>query len=240
MSIRTILALQLQIQIFRLPRSVQETAKEGESSKKSDKLHHHHHHHRLKKPGEVRYRERSKSVGYDDPPIPDGDGVTDDYSAGPVSLTGTSGNPHPPEVFLPTPPPPPPTTLAVIVPPPARTKTKVSKWTRVKEAFRWEKAHVDSAAGHKAVSKPSTQPPRQLQEVPPASRPTVSTTTTPESPADHAVMKSGEQSPVFLLSRSRRSASSRTSSSSSSSLSECPLESEILKSFADAQELPRK
>ena len=32
---------------------------------------------------------------------------------------------------------------------------------------------------------------------------------------------------------------SRTVSTSSSSLSECPLESEILKSFADAQELPR-
>merc|ERR1740128_487952 len=45
-------------------------------------------------------------------------------------------------------------------------------------------------------------------------------------------------SPVFQLGRSAGRPMSRTVSTSSSSLSECPLESEILKSFADAQELP--
>lgn len=42
-------------------------------------------------------------------------------------------------------------------------------------------------------------------------------------------------SPLFHVGRI-----SSNSSSSSSSLSECPLESEILKSFADAQQLPRQ
>lgn len=196
---------------------------------------------KFKKPALLKYRERSKSVGFDES-IPIGENQIDFNNAGSTATTPSpenynkmndnraitdagcrrGGR----------------TTTSTI-----RTKTKVSKWTRVKEAFRWEKAHVDTSANHPAVKVTSTvgakhpdkeaEPLRQLEV---ASTQTLS----PDNLAGHVTAMAKSPSPIFRLGRRRRSTTSRTSSTSSSSLSECPLESEILKSFADAQELPCK
>ena len=123
-----------------------------------------------------------------------------------------------------------------------RTKTKVSKWTRVKEAFRWEKAHVEPAASSNAklmISAPLIKATTPLASKMLPAAITLASTLHPPSPpplplVDLAAEEGEDKSPVFHLRRT-----STTASTSSSSLSECPLESEILKSFADAQELPR-
>lgn len=195
------------------------------------------HHMKFKKPTTLlKYRERSKSVGFDEN-MPIGGESEVDY----VNTTSTTTTPSPDNYKMPetnamassgsgSGSSPRPVTLNTSG---GRTKTKVSKWTRVKEAFRWEKAHVDTSGAVKATT--SKHPPDKEEAL---SRHQVSPSghrLAPESPS-HAMAKS--PSPVFRLGRRRRS-TSRTSTSSSS-LSECPLESEILKSFADAQELPRK
>lgn len=210
------------------------TPSSQDTSKKSTGKSHHHHHHRAKKSGSIPYRERSKSVGFDDPAMAmtgkdsSSAAVASEYSSPPAEVVYSVKLP----VIEPS-------TAASIQP--VRTKTKVSKWTRVKEAFRWEKAHVDSSPGKltgQHLKTPLDPAPSPTAVLAPPTTPSA-----PESPPSHVPVqsKSSQQSPVFLLSRRRMSASrSRTSSTSSSSLSECPLESEILKSFADAQELPRK
>ena len=123
-----------------------------------------------------------------------------------------------------------------------RTKTKVSKWTRVKEAFRWEKAHVEPAASSNAklmISAPLIKAAAPLtSKMLPAAMTLASPPPPPPPPplplTDLPAEETEDKSPVYSLRRT-----STTASTSSSSLSECPLESEILKSFADAQELPR-
>lgn len=186
-----------------------------------------HHHMKFKKPALLKYRERSKSVGFDDPGLHDADGD------GPDIVTATLGaglnesyNKLPGDGSV----------HVAARTPSHRAKTKVSKWTRVKEAFRWEKAHVDpSASGakgkHHLQEKDGHRTGCDRQPV--GQR---ADGLSPESPG-HGMSKSA--SPVFRLGRRTRS-TSRSSSTSSSSLSECPLESEILKSYADAQELPCK
>lgn len=194
------------------------------------------HHMKFKKPTTLlKYRERSKSVGFDEN-VPIGGESEVDY----VNTTSTTTTPSPDNYKMPesnatasSGSSPRPVTLNTCG---GRTKTKVSKWTRVKEAFRWEKAHVDTSATVKATA--SKHPPDKEEALTSPSCHQISPAghrLAPESPS-HAMAKS--PSPVFRLGRRRRS-TSRTSTSSSS-LSECPLESEILKSFADAQELPRK
>lgn len=193
------------------------------------------HHMKFKKPTLLKYRERSKSVGFDETNVPLGGESEVDY----VNTTSTTTTPSPDNYKMPETNPisgtshsQRPVTLTGTSA--GRTKTKVSKWTRVKEAFRWEKAHVDASVTVKATT--SKHPDNKEEAL---SRhqvnPVLTSTLAPEIPG-HAMAKS--PSPVFRLGRRRRS-TSRTSTSSSS-LSECPLESEILKSFADAQELPRK
>ena len=207
-------------------------------NKKSNKghHHHHHHHHRFKKPlGTVKYRERSKSVGFDDPATAPSLIASAEES---VAVESEYSNPPAEVVYSVKLPVIEPSAAASIIVQPGRAKTKVSKWTRVKEAFRWEKAHVDSAG---KSSSSSLCPPKS----PDTAAPPSAASTTPESPPSHAVPVPTKcsQSPVFLLSRrnkQRSTSRSRASSTTSSSSSECPLESEILKSFADAQELPRK
>jgi hypothetical protein len=177
------------------------------SSKKERKGHsNHHHHHRFKKPLLLKQRERSKSVGFDEIVIGEGDG--DKNNTDQVLNQQQQQSQHKQRSI----------------------KTKVSKWTRVKEAFRWEKAHV------------SKQAEVLLKEAPVSARVAVHLAGI-DSPAHHHAVVIKSASPVFRLGRRRRSTSAGTrtpNSSSSSSLSECPLESEILKSFADAQELPSK
>ncbi|XP_059350541.1 uncharacterized protein LOC130693334 isoform X3 [Daphnia carinata] len=190
------------------------------------------HHMKFKKPGTLlKYRERSKSVGFDEnvvPPITSEENEVDYDNAVNASTTST---PSPDSYKLP----------GTSVTPRGRPKTKVSKWTRVKEAFRWEKAHVDQhqanspSCATKVNNSPSKHPEKEeaalsRQQVVPYQH-----SLSPESPG-HVMARS--PSPVFRLGRRRRSTTSRGTSTSSSSLSECPLESEILKSFADAQELP--
>ena len=174
------------------------------SSKKGRKSHNHHHHHRFKKPLLLKQRERSKSVGFDEIVIGEG--------GGDKTIDQVSHQQQQPQHKQ------------------RSIKTKVSKWTRVKEAFRWEKAHVSK---HAEVL---------LKEEPVSARVAVHLAGI-DSPAHHHAVVIKSASPVFRLGRRRRSTSAGTrtpNSSSSSSLSECPLESEILKSFADAQELPSK
>lgn len=178
----------------------------SESRKKRKHNHQQHHHHRFKKPATLllKQRERSKSVGFDESLMED--------AAVDEQQQQQQQQPQPAQKQQ------------------SRSiKTKVSKWTRVKEAFRWEKAHV------------SKQPQVMLKEEPVSARVAVHLAGI-DSPAHHHAVVIKSASPVFRLGRRRRSNGSvgtRTpNSSSSSSLSECPLESEILKSFADAQELP--
>ena len=217
----------------------------GRNSGKKGKSHNHHHHMKFHKKSSnlLKYRERSKSVGFDENvPLGSTSGENNnqqvDYNASPTTT------PSPDSYKLPE------TTTTTIPASPRgaagshhpvgviRTKTKVSKWTRVKEAFRWEKAHVDPAATT-VKARSSKHPPDRMKEEALSSRHQVrqhnNTLAPDESLVGHHVKS---PSPVFRLGRRRRS-NSRTSTSSSS-LSECPLESEILKSFADAQELPRK
>jgi hypothetical protein len=211
----------------------------------------HHHHHRLKKPSSIQYRERSKSVGYDDPPLSSSPPDTESCSAANNTMDSSDyistdgGGNSPPEVFIQIPAPKPETASINIHHQQVRIKTKVSKWTRVKEAFRWEKAHVESIQHHHPKSKMATPLVAAILPAPIALNPVVSIVKAPipESPiVEDAISRNlkDPESPVFLLSRRRHSASSGSSTTSSSALSECPLESEILKSFADAQELPRK
>ncbi|EFX80681.1 hypothetical protein DAPPUDRAFT_318379 [Daphnia pulex] len=205
-----------------------------------------HHHMKFKKPGGtlLKYRERSKSVGFDEnvapPPIAAGGEENEvDYDVNNASATTT---PSPDSYKLPE-------TAPVSR---SRPKTKVSKWTRVKEAFRWEKAHVDqqhqatssggSPSAGKVTSSSSTSKLPDKEEV--GALDSSHNNRHQVSPYQHSLASESSShamarspSPIFRLGRRRRSTTSRTSTSSSS-LSECPLESEILKSFADAQELP--
>lgn len=187
------------------------------------------HHMKFKKPGTLlKYRERSKSVGFDENVVPPSEENEIDYDN--VVTASTTSTPSPDSYKLP----------GTSVTARGRTKTKVSKWTRVKEAFRWEKAHVDQQQANspscptKVNIHPSKHPDKE--DVGRHQAGPYQHTLAPESPSQ-AMARS--PSPVFRLGRRRRSTTSRGTSTSSSSLSECPLESEILKSFADAQELPR-
>lgn len=206
-----------------------------------------HHHMRFKKPTMLKVRERSKSVGFDESsPINETGAEFPAHQAASDAVAGHD------KLYKMEP-------AMVHAHHSHRNKTKVSKWTRVKEAFRWEKAHVEpsSAAAatavvihHKTISAPVLNKPLPTPPTLPAagakshkSGQRTSTVdslpddqTTADSPGIHPFRN---VSPVFQLSRSGRMLS-RTASTSSSSLSECPLESEILKSFADAQQLPRK
>ena len=223
--------------------SVMEHSSSGRHQSRSGKKIKSNHHMKFKKPGTLlKYRERSKSVGFDEaaPATPSsiGGGTEEnevDYDHVNASATTT---PSPDSYKIPE-------TSSNNR---SRPKTKVSKWTRVKEAFRWEKAHVDhhqqqqagsSPSASKVMTSSSTSKLTDKEEVAAAidSRSPYQHSLASESSSHHAMARS--PSPVFRLGRRRRSTTSRTSTSSSS-LSECPLESEILKSFADAQELPRK
>ncbi len=123
-------------------------------------LHHQHEQHknktpqrRFKKPLLLKYRERSRSVGFDEPA---GTSTSDDGpGAPPESNVNVDEDRHLQQqqqrqqqqqhriVLL-------------------RPKTKVSKWTRVKEAFRWEKAHVDPSTTHGRHSVPQSPSTPQL------------------------------------------------------------------------------
>lgn len=223
--------------------SVMEHSSSGRHQSRSGKKIKSNHHMKFKKPGTLlKYRERSKSVGFDEaaPATPSsiGGGGTEenevDYDH--VNLASATTTPSPDSYKIPE-------TSSNNR---GRPKTKVSKWTRVKEAFRWEKAHVDhhqqagsSSSTSKVMTSSSTSKLPDKEEVAAAidNRSPYQHSLASESSSHHAMARS--PSPVFRLGRRRRSTTSRTSTSSSS-LSECPLESEILKSFADAQELPRK
>jgi hypothetical protein len=206
-----------------------------------------HHHMKFKKPGTLlKYRERSKSVGFDEnvapPPIAAGGEEHEvDYDVNNASATTT---PSPDSYKLPE----------TAPGNRSRPKTKVSKWTRVKEAFRWEKAHVDqqhqatSSGGSPSAGKVTSSSTSKLPDKEEVGALDSSSHNNRHqvSPYQHSLASESSShamarspSPIFRLGRRRRSTTSRTSTSSSS-LSECPLESEILKSFADAQELPRK
>jgi len=155
-----------------------------------------------------KYRERSKSVGFDD---------QDQEAAASVAVTAAAAAAQVTPAATPA------VSGGVVGEEVVRPKTKVSKWTRVKEAFRWEKAHVDAPA-----AKAST----------PAAPPSSAVTAAASSTGRPANSVGGGVGDEPVKTRRPLSALSTTWSSSSSSLSECPLESEILKSLADAQELP--
>lgn len=190
------------------------------------------HHMKFKKPGTLlKYRERSKSVGFDENVVPAINSEENEVDYDNAVNASTTSTPSPDSYKLP----------GTSVTPRGRSKTKVSKWTRVKEAFRWEKAHVDQhqanspSCATKVNNSPSKHPEKEEAALSRQQVVAYQHSLSPESPG-HVMARS--PSPVFRLGRRRRSTTSRGTSTSSSSLSECPLESEILKSFADAQELP--
>ena len=180
---------------------------------------------RFKKPLLLKYRERSKSVGFDEPGNTDA-GTTPVYTptaSMPPPLPSTSGAHLNPPVTLLTSDSDEHGSVVVL-----RPKTKVSKWTRVKEAFRWEKAHVDPPKVAPIPSPSSASANKSIKDE------VCKSSLADENTVGSSSGSSQPSSPMFQLGRVS------SNSSSSSSLSECPLESEILRSFADAQQLPRK